>query len=372
MCPHCGLVGGTQTENPLNATPETRHQMLLNSNEAPLDSDAPLIHSALSKTNARLAFLDQEIARLQEERASLTSYRTRNRGILSPLRKMPPEVLGEIFLLAVPTMKARRKVCVTDSPWYLTHVSGHWRAVAVSIPALWSFIHVHCVGIGPLYPSAMLETQIARAARMKIHFHGTEWYNSQTQVGIFQRLAKHCSRWEELDLTLTSAILPLFASLRGRLPLLRRVWIQWAEEESQNSLTLMDVFDGALSLVDVGIYSQYRFLPFSLPVQQLTHYDLDAPWRTHQAILKMSPKLVEARIAIGFGPEFWPPEEEVIELPCLQRLYASRPEILDYIRVPALEDLALHRLIPYRRQKRSLLHYTLRMCPATTLSHLPS
>ncbi|KAJ7654649.1 hypothetical protein DFH06DRAFT_993402, partial [Mycena polygramma] len=146
-CPHCGLVGGTRTGNPLNATPETRHQMLLNSNEAPLDLDIPVVHSVLSKTNARLAFLDQEIARLQEERASLASYRTRNRAILSPLRKMPPEVLGEIFLLAVPTMKARRKVCVTDSPWYLTHVSGHWRAVAVSIPALWSFFHVHYVSI---------------------------------------------------------------------------------------------------------------------------------------------------------------------------------------------------------------------------------
>ncbi|KAJ7602684.1 hypothetical protein DFH06DRAFT_1023556, partial [Mycena polygramma] len=97
----------------------------------------------------RLAFLDQEIARLQEERASLTSYRTRNRGILSPLRKMPPEVLGEIFLLAVPTEKAPWPRRVTDSPWYLTHVSSHWRAVAVSIPALWSFFHVHCVGIGP-------------------------------------------------------------------------------------------------------------------------------------------------------------------------------------------------------------------------------
>ncbi|KAJ7654648.1 hypothetical protein DFH06DRAFT_1329910 [Mycena polygramma] len=190
----------------------------------------------------------------------------------------------------------------------------------------------------------MLETQIARAPRMKIHFHGPEKSDSQTQVEIFQRLAKHCSRWEELDLTLTSALLPLFASLRGRLPLLRRVWIQWAEERSQTTLTSMDVFDGAPSLVDVGIYSQYRFLPFSLPVQQLTHYDLDAPWRTHQAILKTSPKLVEARIVVRFDHEPWPPEEGIIELPCLRRLYASCPEVLHHIRVPALEDLMLRRL----------------------------
>ncbi|KAF8211000.1 hypothetical protein K438DRAFT_1530063, partial [Mycena galopus ATCC 62051] len=119
----------------------------LNSNELPEDSDSTFIRSVISKTDAYLASLDDEISKLQEklrqledERASLANYRTRNAAILSPIRRMPPEVLGEIFLWTLPAIDDILRVGRFDmsrSPWLLTRISGRWRAVSVSNPLLW-------------------------------------------------------------------------------------------------------------------------------------------------------------------------------------------------------------------------------------------
>ncbi|KAJ7113946.1 hypothetical protein C8R44DRAFT_556108, partial [Mycena epipterygia] len=133
------------------ATTLARNQELLTSNLAPEGDELTFIHSIISQTDTRLAHLDDELSRvrnrlkeLEEERDSLERYRVQNKVILSPLRKMPPppEVLGEIFLWTLPSdvVFFRRRFDAKDSPWVLTHVSSHWRAVAVSTPALWSLI----------------------------------------------------------------------------------------------------------------------------------------------------------------------------------------------------------------------------------------
>ncbi|KAJ7871016.1 hypothetical protein B0H13DRAFT_1458000, partial [Mycena leptocephala] len=62
--------------------------------------------------------------------------------ILSPLRRVPPEVLAEIFSWTVPAVTNTSnpdpgKVDVAAGPWVLTYVSSLWRAVAVSNPLLW-------------------------------------------------------------------------------------------------------------------------------------------------------------------------------------------------------------------------------------------
>lgn len=85
------------------------YHTLLNTNEPPSGSEITFVHSVISKADARVARIDEEVTEFQEmlkhlraERASLYRYRKRNRGILSPLRRMPSEMLGEIFALTVP------------------------------------------------------------------------------------------------------------------------------------------------------------------------------------------------------------------------------------------------------------------------------
>jgi hypothetical protein len=96
--------------NSLNVfpTPGTRHYTLLNTNEPPEDSERMFIDSVISKTEARLVWLDDEIPKLREklkqledERASMPRHLTRNKAVLAPLRRMPPEVHWRNFLVDV-------------------------------------------------------------------------------------------------------------------------------------------------------------------------------------------------------------------------------------------------------------------------------
>ncbi|KAJ7609346.1 hypothetical protein DFH06DRAFT_1376373 [Mycena polygramma] len=339
-CYRCGAVevGATETlvtepapgARPwMDAAPGTRHNILLTSNEPPLDTEVALVQSAISEADERLIFLGNEIAQLrdrlqllEEEQGSVSRFRAQNFAVLSPLRRMPLEVLAEILSWTLPSPRKpsrRRTLRITESPWVLTHVSCHWRLAAIATPSLWSLVAVtYLPNTDPWTwnPLPMVETQISRAGHnLKIHFHGCETTDSRPQLEVFQCLAKHASRWEELSLTVTSAHFPLLASLRGRMPLLRRLWFQWDTRESQASTDSVDCFESAPSLVDVGVNNEFRFIPVSFPTQQLTRYDLDAPWDIHSGILKLTPNLREVTLTILFGAHItWPEPRETIEL----------------------------------------------------------
>ncbi|KAJ7113987.1 hypothetical protein C8R44DRAFT_740857 [Mycena epipterygia] len=300
------------------ATTLARHQELLTSNVPP--------------------------AELEEERGSLERYRTQNKALLSPLRKMPPEVLGEIFLWTLPSVDVvffRRRFDAKDSPWVLTDVSSHWRAVAVSTPALWSLIVINCLQMSA-NPLSAVKTQVQRAQTLKIHFYGVQGIDSQPQIEMFQFLVEHSARWAELFVELTSDLFPLLAGLRHRLSSLRRFLIQWNGPDSSVTAQSIDCFQTASCLVEAGIYNEYRHVPILLPGHQLTRYYLDGPWEMHAGLLKQVPNLVEARIAIDFDDGPWPDPLQAIDLMCLERLYVSNTEILDYLRAPALTEIALY------------------------------
>ncbi|KAJ7104919.1 hypothetical protein C8R44DRAFT_566289, partial [Mycena epipterygia] len=76
----------------------------LNTNEPPEDPEVTFVLAVVSKIAPRLACLDHEILQLRNQleqleakRVPLSSFLAQNNVILSPLRRIPSEVLGEIF-----------------------------------------------------------------------------------------------------------------------------------------------------------------------------------------------------------------------------------------------------------------------------------
>ncbi|KAJ7207710.1 hypothetical protein B0H12DRAFT_1195570, partial [Mycena haematopus] len=147
-CSECGtfvISKGDEFEVNITTSPQTLAQYLrlLNTNEPPQDPDLALIRPAAEKTQARLACLEAEISllkeqlnRLEAEHAVLSEYHSQNLTILSPLRRVPLEILSEIFQWTLPRI-SDAPLDISNSPWVLTHVSSRWRAVAVSKSSLW-------------------------------------------------------------------------------------------------------------------------------------------------------------------------------------------------------------------------------------------
>ncbi|KAF7353382.1 F-box domain-containing protein [Mycena sanguinolenta] len=349
-CSQCGaFVFSTGDHSELDLTTATRARIadLSSTNEPPLNTELSAIRSILEQTSAGLADLDAEISRLkdhlrdlEEKRTALSRCHSQNTQILSPLRRMPPEILGEIFSWTVPSI--RDVFNTKDCPWVLTHVCSTWRAVALYQPSLWSLIVVD-FSIEERCPLKLISTQIERARLLKIRFFGHENYDSHPQIALFNLLAEHSPRWEEFEVQLTSDLVPHVRTLD--FTPLRRAWVQWDTAQSQTpEYDTVDFFQTSTSLIDVGVYCEYRFLPTRLPVlHHLTRYDFDAPWETHSQLLKSFPNLQEVRIQHDFDEnEDWPESGEPIDLLHLRWLFVNDVTALNYLRAPSLQEIAIH------------------------------
>ncbi|KAJ7483486.1 hypothetical protein FB451DRAFT_107135 [Mycena latifolia] len=328
-----------------------RHQELMTTNAPPEAAELAYVQAIVSKTDVELTHIEKEISRLQarlqqlrDEHGLLSRYRAQNTAILSPLRRMPPEVLGEIFSWTLPSIDegSRKFHIMSRSPWVLTYVSSRWRAVALSTPSLWSQIVID-YRLKHTHPSSisMIKTQIERAHQLRIHFYGTEKRPPHPQIEMFRCLAAHCSQWEVLSIQLTSPIVPLLAGIRNHIPSLHTLIILWEGPESQTGVESIDCFQMAPSLLDISILNRFRYVSIPLPANQLTRYDLDGTWETHRGILKLATNLVEAHIAVDFNDAPWPGSDEVINLTLLRRLYVTHPEIFQYLRAPSVQEIAL-------------------------------
>ncbi|KAJ6484208.1 hypothetical protein C8R45DRAFT_1148600 [Mycena sanguinolenta] len=355
-CSQCGpfvIPPGDRFELTLKTALRTlaRFAELLVTNEAPRELELALIKPIAEATSARLASLDAEIARLEErvrelsaERTALSKYHAHNTRILSPVRRIPVEILSEIFLWASPSVYD-----VFDpegSPWTLTHVCAKWRAIALSKPSLWSLINVD-FSVSAQYPLELITIRMERAQALGIHFFGSEDGDSATQIDLFNLLAECSDRWEELSVKLTSHLTPCMTTAAHDLTRLCRAVLHWDTDESQTQ-DAVDFFRTAFSLADITVCSQSRFVPTRLPpLHQLTQYDLDGPWETHSQLLKSLPLLEEVRIrCFCDDDEDWPQPGEPIDVLNLRRLFVTDPNVMDYLRAPGLHEIGMIAVSP--------------------------
>ena len=95
----------------------------------------------VDRIDSRIADLQAQLRSLAEERSvvekSLNNYRT----ILSPIRRLPNDILDEIFYRCLGTHR-NPITSPREAPILLTHVCQRWRIAVLSSPRLWSAIHV--------------------------------------------------------------------------------------------------------------------------------------------------------------------------------------------------------------------------------------
>ncbi|KAJ3503503.1 hypothetical protein NLJ89_g8402 [Agrocybe chaxingu] len=284
-----------------------------NTNYTPTDDEVCQIKDILSAPLATVHRLEEEkvnirrqIKRLQkdydalneESSAILSKPRVAAyQALLAPMRRLPPEVLQEIFIFSIP---ATSYALMTrhDTPVSLTQVCQLWRQVAIATPAVWSSIHI------PIhYPSERssinaaketLELRLrvvqewlcrsrAHTLRISIFDPHPRHYNEleEARGKLFDALFEVSKRWGKVKVETTPQVLQRFAQELSSedVPLLESFEVKTCLTRRQARDPL--IIWGASKLLAAPKLRQFTtntisesVRDFELPFKQLTRLEL--------------------------------------------------------------------------------------------------
>ncbi|KAJ7631359.1 hypothetical protein DFH06DRAFT_702903 [Mycena polygramma] len=330
----------------------------LDTNDPPADFNISSVREFVSRGSARRTILDSRIAplkaeleKLLDERNSLDAEIRKHEGALSPLRRLPTEILCAIFTLALPPFAYSSNVMnVQEGPWVLSAVCSRWRTIALSQPCFWTYIFLDFTDDPPQSSSLAallptLEAQLERSQQLPLHVTFRTFYEMEVEKReqrVLDLIILHCDRWETVDLsgpwTLYS---PCLESIRDELPLLRSLDIMVQDIDDDDLGSVLDVFQDCPRLevvyFNAGRYGGEHAIAADLPFSQLRRYSASNSWSNHALVLHSASNLVDCVLRVI------PPDHSMtgrtIVLPHLLRLSVSTNAFLDLLDAPALQEL---------------------------------
>jgi hypothetical protein len=121
---------------------------MLKTNYVPLESEVELIRQLITGKMEELSRLEEQITHfpdivdnLTRERDTLNEYIRDHRALISGARRVPRDVLEEVFVLCLPADQ-NAKMRTYESPVLLGRICSAWREVSLTSPRLWSSLHV--------------------------------------------------------------------------------------------------------------------------------------------------------------------------------------------------------------------------------------
>ncbi|KAJ7134681.1 hypothetical protein C8R44DRAFT_771133 [Mycena epipterygia] len=224
----------------------------LGTNYCPEDNEVAEIKALLLEPTLRLKRLDDEIAEMHKalekliaQRDTLGAYVEGHKALISPVRRLPLDIIQEIFTACIPT----HRNCVmsaSEAPVLLGRICSSWRTLSFSTPRLWATIHVveptRPYGItSPLFEKKWIErletmqTWLGRSGQcpLSISLESGQTENAVTPPPLdtpsppdlfLRALIPFAPRWEHISFTTTTVALEtLFNITEAGVPLLKSV-----------------------------------------------------------------------------------------------------------------------------------------------------
>ncbi|KIK10251.1 hypothetical protein K443DRAFT_670873 [Laccaria amethystina LaAM-08-1] len=215
---------------------------------------------------------------LQEDRERIDASLQLRKSLLAPIRRLPPELLSEIFAHCLPN-KRFVTPSPTSAPLFLGQVNALWRNISMSTPKLWSSMEISHELCKPDRLLPLMETWIARAKERPLSLSikggilSAETPQARWLASLFRQ---HTARWQHLRFELPKDVLPIFMSSLS-LPMLETFEIY-----SSGGLTeawmydLSNVLCSALRLHHFAWDNDvWQIFPLRLPWSQLTRLMLN-------------------------------------------------------------------------------------------------
>ncbi|KAK7040196.1 hypothetical protein VNI00_010002 [Paramarasmius palmivorus] len=350
--------------------PESHFKDVLHTNYSASSAEIGQIRDLLAQPMEELSRINTEIYRLKSTLAYLISQREKlqafvnsHRALISPLRRLPPEVLSEIFVLCLPH-ECNPTRNVAEAPLLLTLVCKQWRQVALSTARLWSALHIYlpprpqkCGKFPELLERRSLGVKawLSRSGTLPISFSLVIGLSRESRQGhtvyqpILDALFGFRERWVDVMIRVPSAVLTAFEqSVKPEeVPLLRKLTVDYDLASRQllidgsqygigpqlenRAIPMGKFICEAPALRDLTLLDPIQNV-YTLPLNwaKLTHFksetvlgSLHNPREVLDVLIQGAPNLRSVNITANFRPPYVPMTEpkKPVTLPFLHTLH---------------------------------------------------
>ncbi|KAJ7917433.1 hypothetical protein B0H13DRAFT_327304 [Mycena leptocephala] len=327
----------------LNPPPATDLSRLLMSNDIPLESEIPYIRDIISDGQNRIGALEAEIrglhaiiAHLAQTRQEVMENVRQHRAILSPVRRVPPELICEIFALTLSSREIEEKSRTNKPPWYLGQICRPWRYSALSSSPLWSSITVPTFLYAEVHVVPTIEAQLLRTTNAPLDIYWNA-INDFVDPRASDLVLRHCTRWRTLRLQGAHRVPNWLLSVNGQLEQLQTFEV----ENAARFAAIPDIFSPAPNLRQVFLTGEkFESSPeIEIPWGQITHYKGTYSSRRQLEILAAAPNLLECVIGLSEFQNLDTHDNPVVILPHLRCLRVQTTGFLSTLAAPALREL---------------------------------
>ncbi|KAL1736616.1 hypothetical protein EV714DRAFT_197677 [Schizophyllum commune] len=174
--------------------------------EQDITDDLRAIRRLRERNQSDIVSLCSRLAQIVHQEAQNIKQETLSAAMLSPIRRLPPEILSVIFEFAL-TEKWKFN-CIGHASLNVAMVCSTWRAAALSTPQLWKYINIDLHSQSKRRWKEAIETHLLRSRQMPLSirfaFHRVESVSASLQQA-WLLLCSQSHRWDSLTVdTLTT------------------------------------------------------------------------------------------------------------------------------------------------------------------------
>ncbi|KAF8966786.1 hypothetical protein BDZ97DRAFT_602005 [Flammula alnicola] len=192
----------------------------LHTNYLPSTTEITEIKEYVSSVNDKVSAYDARIAELEAALQEMTKKRTRlqevaraHEGLVSPLRRLPPEILQDIFVWCLPQNR-NAVMHASEAPVLLGRVCSEWRRISIGTPEVWSSLHIVPPNVNFSNPTSstarfqrkrdLIEMWLGRSGACPLSV-SLVWFAGDSEEEIklcgtlLEVLVPLCGRWKVLD-----------------------------------------------------------------------------------------------------------------------------------------------------------------------------
>ncbi|KAJ7453185.1 hypothetical protein FB451DRAFT_673074 [Mycena latifolia] len=343
------------------------------SNNFPCTEGSRPVRAQIDELEPHMASIEEGMGFLASRPAALLHSLDDHKSTASPIRRLPPEILGEIFAFSVHSTYYFGDVSEVSgplshqAPWVFTRVCRRWAAVALGTPGLWSMVSLDLDRLGERGAVSMTKLWLARSRNLPLTikiFHDSDALDRPRLDShlVLDAVMQHSERWQNAYISISLPLLFQLANLHGRLAALTTltitVDIAALQDRCGDLVPLRRTFIEAPQLTAFcASFWDDRLLrsPFAFPLHQLTRLSTTFTSSAEAlCTLRKLSNIVDCRLQYE--------EHEALPLACVPILLPHlrvltiqttleqddpvemqhTDSLLNYLKTPRLEDLSTH------------------------------